>query len=70
MDDAYGRAGREVRKDGFFSFDMKVETDKPTALLFTYIGDDKNRSFDILVDGVKDCFAGISRQRSRQVLRC
>lgn len=53
VDQAYGRSGREVRKDGFFSFDMKVDGDKPTALLFSYIGDDKNRSFDILVDGVK-----------------
>ncbi|HEY5408692.1 MAG TPA: beta-L-arabinofuranosidase domain-containing protein, partial [Ginsengibacter sp.] len=53
VDDAYGRSGREVRKDGFFSFDMKVDPNKPTALLFTYIGDDKNRSFDILVDGVR-----------------
>lgn len=53
VDQAYGRSGREVRKDGFFSFDMKVDGDKPTALLFTYIGDDKNRSFDILVDEVK-----------------
>ncbi|HEX5152471.1 MAG TPA: beta-L-arabinofuranosidase domain-containing protein [Parafilimonas sp.] len=53
VDQAYGRSGREVRKDGFFSFDMKVDAGKPTALLFSYIGDDKNRSFDILVDGVK-----------------
>jgi len=53
VDQAYGRSGREVRKDGFFSFDMKVNGDKPTALLFTYIGDDKNRSFDILVNNVK-----------------
>jgi len=53
VDAAYGRSGREVRKDGFFSFDMKVEPGKPTALLFTYIGDDKNRSFDILVDDIK-----------------
>lgn len=52
VSDAYGRAGREVRRNGFFSFDMKVETGTPTALLFTYLGDDKNRSFDILVDGV------------------
>jgi len=50
VDQAYGRSGREVRKDGFFSFNMKVDGDKPTALLFSYIGDDKNRSFDILVD--------------------
>lgn len=49
--DAYGRPGREVRRNGFFSFDMNVEAGKPTALLFTYIGDDKNRSFDVLVDG-------------------
>jgi len=52
VDQAYGRSGREVRKDGFFSFNMKVDGDKPTALLFSYIGDDKNRSFDILVDDV------------------
>jgi DUF1680 family protein len=53
VDAAYGRSGREVRKDGFFSFDMKVEPGKPTALLFSYIGDDKGRSFDVLVDEVK-----------------
>jgi len=53
VDQAYGRSGREVRKDGFFSFDMKVDAGKPTTLLFSYIGDDKNRSFDILVDNIK-----------------
>jgi DUF1680 family protein len=53
VDAAYGRSGREVRKDGFFSFSMKVEPNTPTALLLSYIGDDKNRSFDILVDNVK-----------------
>lgn len=53
VDQAYGRSGREVRRDGFFSFNMKVDGDKPTALLFSYIGDDKNRSFDISVDEVK-----------------
>jgi hypothetical protein len=53
VDEAYGRAGREVRKDGFFTFEMKVEPNQQTALLFTYIGDDKNRSFDILVNDVK-----------------
>jgi DUF1680 family protein len=52
VDEAYGRSGREAR-NGFFSFDMKVEPNQPTALLFTYIGDDKNRSFDIIVDDVK-----------------
>jgi hypothetical protein len=51
--DAFGRTGREARNNGFFSFDMKVVPSQPTALLCTYIGDDKNRTFDILVDGVK-----------------
>ena len=48
--DAYGKTGREVRRDGFFSFTMKVQPDVQNALLCTYVGDDKNRSFDILVD--------------------
>jgi len=51
--DAFGRTGREARNNGFFSFNMKVVPNQPTALLCTYIGDDKNRNFDILVDGVK-----------------
>jgi hypothetical protein len=29
-----------------------VQPDLPNALLLTYIGDDKNRKFDILVDGI------------------
>ncbi len=53
VDEAYGRSGREVRNNGFFSFDMKTERGQPAALLFTYIGDDKNRSFDILVNDIK-----------------
>ena len=51
--DAFGKTGREARRDGFFSFDMRVEPNKPAALLCTYLGDDKNRTFDILVDDVK-----------------
>ena len=51
--DAFGRTGREARNNGFFSFEMKVEPNKPTALLCTYLGDDKNRTFDILVDDIK-----------------
>ncbi len=50
--DAFGRTGREVRNNGFFSFDMKVQLGVPNALLCTYLGDDKNRSFDILVDDI------------------
>jgi uncharacterized protein len=51
--DAFGRTGREARKDGYFSFDINVQQGAENALLCTYIGDDKNREFDILVDGVK-----------------
>jgi hypothetical protein len=50
---ALGRAGREARRDNYFSFDMRVEPDARQSLLLTYLGDDKNRKFDILVDGVK-----------------
>ena len=50
---AMARPGREARAGGFFSFDIKVDTAVPNTLLCTYIGDDKNRAFDILVDNVK-----------------
>ncbi len=53
VSDALGRNGREARSGGFFSFDMTVLADTPCRLLCTYIGDDKNRAFDFLVDGVK-----------------
>ena len=53
VDDALGRKGREARKDNFFSFEMKVTEGVPAVLLLTYIGDDKDRKFDILADGVK-----------------
>lgn len=51
--DALGRTGREARNGGFFSFEMKVQPTVANVLLCTYIGDDKNRSFDILIDDVK-----------------
>ncbi len=51
--DALGRRGREARNGGYFSFDMTVLADTPSNLLCTYIGDDQNRGFDLLVDGVK-----------------
>jgi uncharacterized protein len=51
VDDALGRKGREARRENYFSFEMKVE--EGAVLLFTYIGDDKERMFDILVDGTK-----------------
>ncbi len=49
VDEALGRKGREARRDNYFSFVMKVEPG--ASLLFTYLGDDKDRSFDLLVDG-------------------
>lgn len=53
VDEALGRKGREARKDNFFSFDMEVEQNTENILLLTYIGDDKDRKFDVLADGIK-----------------
>ncbi|QOI97602.1 MAG: glycoside hydrolase family 127 protein [Flammeovirgaceae bacterium] len=50
---ALGRPGREVRNGGYFEFDMQVDPAAEQALLCSYIGDDKNRAFDILVDSVR-----------------
>jgi len=51
VDIALGRTGREARAGNFFSFDMKVAPGDKISLLLTYIGDDKNRKFDVKVDG-------------------
>lgn len=53
VDQALGRTGREARRNNYFAFEMKVQPEIPNSLLLTYIGDDKDRKFDILVDGVK-----------------
>jgi len=47
-----GRHGRDARTDGYFQFRMKV---KPGQLILqaTYWGEERNRLFDILVDGQK-----------------
>ena len=42
-----------ARKGGWFSYDVAVDPAKPMALVCTYWGDDKDRDFDILVDGVQ-----------------
>ncbi len=52
VSDAIGRMGREARRDHYFSFDMKVIPNTAQKLLLTYIGDDKDRKFDIKADGV------------------
>jgi DUF1680 family protein len=51
VSDAFGRKGREARSGGFFEFDMTVLGDTPASLLCTYIGDDRNRAFDLMIDG-------------------
>jgi uncharacterized protein len=51
VSDAIGRMGREARTGHNFSFNMKLEPDSKNTLLLTYIGDDKDRLFDILIDG-------------------
>ena len=50
---AIGRRGREARRDNNFAFEMKTNQLTNCSLLLTYIGDDKDRKFDILVDGLK-----------------
>jgi len=53
VDIALGRTGREARRNNYFAFEMKVQPEISNSLLLTYIGDDRDRKFDILVDGVK-----------------
>jgi len=53
VDIALGRTGREARRENNFSYTMKVNPGAANILLLTYIGDDKDRKFDVLVDGVK-----------------
>jgi DUF1680 family protein len=53
VSDALGRMGREARADNYFSFEMKVDSTVNNILLLTYIGDDKDSKFDILIDGIK-----------------
>ncbi|HLP18317.1 MAG TPA: beta-L-arabinofuranosidase domain-containing protein [Bacteroidota bacterium] len=51
VDAALGRSGREARRDHFFSFEMKVLPGEKNILLLTYLGDDKDRKFDLVVEG-------------------
>jgi DUF1680 family protein len=53
VSDALGRMGREARGGNNFVFEMKVDETVKSSLLLTYIGDDRGRKFDVLVDGVK-----------------
>ncbi len=50
--EAFGRKWRDARNGGWFSFEMKVDPEKPQKLVCTYWGSDTgNRTFDILIDG-------------------
>jgi hypothetical protein len=53
VSDALGRMGREVRLGGYFSFEMTVDDTQPNSLICSYLGDDRNRAFDILIDGTR-----------------
>jgi hypothetical protein len=44
------RKWRDARGGGWFSYQVAVDPSKPIALIATYLGDDRNRDFDILVD--------------------
>ncbi len=50
---ALGIAGREARSGNYFSFEMKVDNSVKNNLLLKFIGDDKDRKFDILIDGTR-----------------
>ncbi len=57
-----GRAGRSAKK--WFSFDLPVDTTHPLKLIATYHGEERaNRSFEILVDGVRIGEQKIERHR-------
>lgn len=51
VSDALGINGREARAANYFAFDMKVDNAVNNSLLLVYIGDDKDRKYDILIDG-------------------
>jgi DUF1680 family protein len=46
-----GRNGRDARSGGFFQFRLKVRPG-PTTLRATYWGEERNRAFQILINGV------------------
>lgn len=49
--EALGKKGREARSENYFQFDLKVSPSGPIQLVLTYLGDDKNRTWDLLIDG-------------------
>ena len=59
-----GRKWRDARDGGYFEFDMKVDPEKPCALVVTYWGDETgNRVFDLLIDGDKIAERRLNRDK-------
>lgn len=50
VDDALGRKGREARAGHYFQFHMRVDSIKTNQIIMTYLGDDKNRIWDLIID--------------------
>jgi uncharacterized protein len=49
-----GRRWRDARSNGFLSYELKVQPDKPLTLVCTFRGSEgQRRVFDIIVDGQK-----------------
>ena len=62
-----GASQRRVRAPGWFSYEMRVEPDKPLELRVRYWGNERgNRTFDILVDGEILVTETISRKWNRE----
>lgn len=57
-----GRNGRDARTGGFFEFDIAVKPG-PLILQATYWGDERKRSFDILVDNQRIATQELDRSR-------
>ncbi len=57
-----GRTGRDARTGGFFEFTMAVKPG-PLILQATYWGDERKRSFDILVDNQRVATQVLDRSR-------
>jgi hypothetical protein len=52
--DIFGRKYRHADDGGWFSFDLKVDSEKANVLVMTYWGSDRPpRTFELFVDGVK-----------------
>ena len=61
------RKFRDAPNGGWFSFEMKVDTNEPVELIATYNGGERgNREFDILVDDVKIFSENLKGEKPRQ----